>query len=101
MPGAGGYRDGGRPEEYFLAEDPVRLPGWGFWEDGPHGAAEGVTSREANLDAVYRLGSTANGVFGAKLMWNNLRWAVARFQEMPCPAPSQRSLPVVSSTTTT
>jgi LPS sulfotransferase NodH len=32
---------------------------------------------------VYRLGSTPNGVFGAKIHWNNLRWALAKFSEMP------------------
>jgi LPS sulfotransferase NodH len=73
----------GRPEEYFLAEDPAKLPDWRFWEEGLYGAVTGAVDRESYLDAVYGLGSTANGVFGAKLMWNNLPWAVAKFQEMP------------------
>lgn len=32
---------------------------------------------------MYRLGSTPNGVFAAKLMWNNLSWALAKFREIP------------------
>ena len=24
----------GRPREYFLAEDPAKLPDWRFWEEG-------------------------------------------------------------------
>jgi LPS sulfotransferase NodH len=31
---------------------------------------------------VYRVGSTPNGVFGAKLMWNNVPWVVDKFTEM-------------------
>jgi trehalose 2-sulfotransferase len=73
----------GRPEEYFLAEDPKKLPDWRFWEEGPFGLTSGAVDRESYLDAVYRMGSTSNGVFGAKLMWNNVPWALAKFQEMP------------------
>jgi trehalose 2-sulfotransferase len=46
-------------------------------------AGENVTDRESYLALVYRLGSTGNGVFGAKIHWNNLRWALAKFAEMP------------------
>jgi len=73
----------GRPEEYFLAEDPKKLPDWRFWEEGPFGLTSGTVDRESYLDAVYRMGSTSNGVFGAKLMWNNVPWSLAKFQEMP------------------
>ena len=73
----------GRPDEYFLAEDPKELPEWRFWEEGPFGVFSGAVDRESYLDAVYRMGSTSNGVFGAKLMWNNVRWALAKFQEIP------------------
>ena len=73
----------GCPQEYFLAEDPAKLPGWRFWEEGPFAGGEDVTDRESYLAVVYRLGSTANGVFGAKIHWNNLRWALAKFSEMP------------------
>jgi LPS sulfotransferase NodH len=73
----------GRPQEYFLAEDPAKLPDWGFWEEGPFAAGHDVSDSESYLALVYRLGSTANGVFGAKIHWNNLRWALAKFSEMP------------------
>ena len=42
-----------------------------------------MSDRESYLSLVYRLGSTPNGVFGAKIHWNNLRWALAKFAEMP------------------
>ena len=32
---------------------------------------------------MYRVGSTPNGVFAAKFMWNYVGWAVEKFQEMP------------------
>lgn len=72
----------GRPEEYFLAEDPVQLPEWRFWEDGFYGVQHGAKDREDYLRIVYGLGTTPNGVFAAKLMWNNVPWAVRKFQEM-------------------
>jgi LPS sulfotransferase NodH len=73
----------GRPQEYFLAEDPAKLPGWGFWEEGPYAAGQDVTGRESYLALVDRLGTTPNGVYGAKIHWHNLSWALARFSEMP------------------
>jgi trehalose 2-sulfotransferase len=73
----------GCPQEYFLAEDPAKLPDWRFWEQGPFAAGQDVTGRESYLAVVYRLGSTGNGVFGAKIHWNNLRWALEKFSEMP------------------
>jgi trehalose 2-sulfotransferase len=73
----------GRPQEYFLAEDPAKLPDWRFWEEGPYAAGHDVSDRESYLSLVYRLGTTPNGVFGAKIHWNTLRWALAKFSEMP------------------
>ncbi|HEX9040422.1 MAG TPA: Stf0 family sulfotransferase [Trebonia sp.] len=73
----------GRPQEYFLAEDPAKLPDWGFWEEGPYAAGHDVGGRESYLALVYRLGTTPNGVFGAKIHWNCLRWALAKFAELP------------------
>jgi LPS sulfotransferase NodH len=74
----------GHPEEYFLDGPPEAFPtGWRFWEEGlvahRHG---GVNDRREYLQLVYRVGTTDNGVFGAKLMWNNVAWAVRRFREM-------------------
>jgi trehalose 2-sulfotransferase len=73
----------GRPDEYFLAVDERDRPEWRGWEHGPFGRAHQARDREHYLDIVSELGSTPNGVFGAKLMWNNLPWATAKFQEMP------------------
>ena len=36
----------GRPQEYFLAEDPAKLPDWRFWEEGPFAAGHDVSDRE-------------------------------------------------------
>ena len=74
----------GCPREYFLAGDPAKLPDWRFWEEGPYAAGPDVSGRESYLCLAYRLGSTPNGVFGAKIHWNCLRWALAKFSEMPC-----------------
>lgn len=73
----------GLPDEYFLSVDPVAQPGWATWEDGPFGVLLGATDRAGYLDAVYRLGTTDNGVFGVKLMANNLPWAIDAFRELP------------------
>jgi LPS sulfotransferase NodH len=43
----------------------------------------GVTEREDFLQLVYRVGTTQNGVFGAKLMWNYFGWAMENFRELP------------------
>jgi len=43
----------------------------------------GVVEREQFLRLVYRLGSTPNGVFGAKIMWNYVGWAMDNFRELP------------------
>jgi LPS sulfotransferase NodH len=32
---------------------------------------------------VLEVGTTRNGLFGAKLQWNNLRWAIEKFRELP------------------
>lgn len=73
----------GRPGEYFLAEDPEVLPDWRFWEEGPYGVRFGARDRQHYLNLVFEHATTDNGIFGAKLMWNNLRWAVTKFEELP------------------
>jgi trehalose 2-sulfotransferase len=73
----------GKPEEYFLDGDPSSFPpGWDFWERSPLAIEHGITDRRAYLDLVYRLGTTPNGVFAAKLMWNNLPWVTARLNAL-------------------
>jgi LPS sulfotransferase NodH len=34
----------GCPREYFLAEDPAKLPDWRFWEEGPYAAGACVAA---------------------------------------------------------
>ena len=35
------------------------------------------------MELVHRLGTSDNGVFGIKLMWNNLPWVTRRLQALP------------------
>lgn len=74
----------GRPEEYFLTGPPEAFPpGWKFWEEGIFARPHGTMDREAYLELVFRLGTTPNGVFGAKLMWNNVSWVFEKLWELP------------------
>ncbi len=52
-------RVAGFPREYFLE-----------WEDAEWGWPRSSPSRSAFLDRVLREGTSSNGVFGVKLMWN-------------------------------
>ena len=71
----------GRPDEYFLTGPPEAFPpGETHWEDGPLARRHGVAEREQFLRLVYQVGSTPNGVFGAKIMWNYVGWAMENFQ---------------------
>ncbi|MEY2460445.1 MAG: trehalose 2-sulfotransferase, partial [Acidimicrobiaceae bacterium] len=73
----------GNPMEYFLTGGPDDFPlGWTFWEQGALAKERGVRTREEFLQLVYEVGSTDNGIFGAKLMWNNVRWVLVKFNEM-------------------
>lgn len=74
----------GRPEEYFLCGPPEVFPeGWRFWEQGIFAHGHGDLTREEYLALVRRLGTTANGVFGAKLMWNNVPCMLEHLREVP------------------
>jgi LPS sulfotransferase NodH len=42
-----------------------------------------VSGKESYLSLVCRLGTAPNGVSGATIHWNTLRWALAKFSEMP------------------
>jgi trehalose 2-sulfotransferase len=73
----------GHPQEYFLTW-PHPLPHEdGYWENGRLARQHGVTSRDEFLSLVYRLGSTPNGVFGAKMLWRYVPLVLAGFREMP------------------
>ena len=74
----------GRPEEYFLCGPPDAFPpGWRFWEHGIFAAGHDGLTRAQYLDLVYELGTTPNGVFGAKLMWNNVSCLLEHLAELP------------------
>lgn len=81
----------GRPEEYFEARAETGLPphpayflaglrrtGAGIRDDlrqtdaPPYSDLRTVRDWAAHLDRTFRAGTTDNGVFGAKLMWNQL-----------------------------
>lgn len=81
----------GRPEEYFEARSDTGVPphpgdylenlprtGAGIRDDmtppraPAHSSLLGLESYRDHLDRSLRLGTTANGVFGAKLMWRHL-----------------------------
>ena len=74
----------GRAEEYFLCGPPDAFPpGWTFWEDGLFAQGHDNLDREGYLELVFELGTTTNGVFGAKLMWNNVPWVLDKLWQLP------------------
>jgi LPS sulfotransferase NodH len=74
----------GHPEEYFLCGAPEAfLGGWTFWEAGPLAQRYGISDRESFFELVFQLGSTANGVFGAKVMWTYVGSMLDKFRETP------------------
>jgi trehalose 2-sulfotransferase len=66
----------GNPEEYFLNNSEG-------WEDGSWARQNGVTTRPDYLRLVLEKGTTPNGVFGAKVMWNYFHDMPRRLQELP------------------
>ena len=65
----------GFPEEYFLNGE--------RWEDGEWARQNGVTTRSDYLHLVFDKGTSQNGVFGAKIMWNYFPAMLERFKELP------------------
>jgi LPS sulfotransferase NodH len=66
----------GNPQEYFLNNSEG-------WEDGSWARQNGVTSRSDYLRLVLEKGTTPNGVFGTKIMWNYFQDMIKRLQELP------------------
>ncbi len=64
----------GFPEEYFLN-------GAG-WEDNPWARQQGVISRRDYLNLVFEQGTSPNGVFGTKVMWNYFHTILKSLQEL-------------------
>ena len=65
----------GFPEEYFLYG--------GGWEDHPWARQHGVTSRREYLNLVFEQGTSSNGVFGTKVMWNYFHTMLNSLRELP------------------
>jgi trehalose 2-sulfotransferase len=65
----------GFPEEYFL-------DGQG-WEDGEWARQNGVITRSDYLWLVFEKGTSPNGVFGAKIMWNYFPIMLQKLTELP------------------
>src|ERR1041384_2279142 len=66
----------GVPEEYFLNNEEG-------WEDGTWARQHGVKTRPDYLNLVFEKGTTSNGVFGAKVMWNYFHDMLKRLRELP------------------
>ncbi len=65
----------GFPEEYFL-------DGQG-WEDGEWAHQNGIITRSDFLSLVIDKGTSLNGVFGAKIMWNYFPIMLQKLTELP------------------
>jgi LPS sulfotransferase NodH len=65
----------GFPEEYFLNGE--------GWEDSGWARQHGVTSRTGYLNLVFERGTSSNGVFGTKVMWNYFHTMLKSLQELP------------------
>lgn len=92
----------GRPEEYFEARFETGLPphpgdylaglprtGVGIRDDSTpprapeYSSLEGLASYRAHLERSFRLGTSENGVFAAKLMWRHLPDLQALAAQLP------------------
>lgn len=65
----------GNPEEYFL-------DGQG-WEDGEWAQKNHVTTRSDYLRLVFDHGTSPNGVFGVKVMWNYFPIMIDKLTALP------------------
>ena len=65
----------GLPEEYFLYGE--------GWENHPWARQHGVTSRREYLNLVFEQGTSSNGVFGTKVMWNYFHTMLQSLRELP------------------
>ncbi len=65
----------GHPEEYFL-------DGQG-WEDGDWARHNNVSTRSDYLRLVFDKGTSPNGVFGVKVMWNYFHIMIEKLTELP------------------
>ncbi len=69
----------GSPEEYFLGPE-AYTPSW---ERSAWAHSHRVKTRQEYLDLVLQSGTTPNGVFGCKIMWNYFPEIQQKLSEMP------------------
>jgi trehalose 2-sulfotransferase len=62
-------------EEYFLNGE--------GWEDSSWAREHGVISRKDYLNLVFEQGTSSNGVFGTKVMWNYFPAMLKSLRELP------------------
>lgn len=62
----------GVPDEYLMS-----------WEDGAWAQDHGVATRHEFLRKVLEVGTTPNGVFGIKIMWNYFPEIIEKLRQMP------------------
>jgi LPS sulfotransferase NodH len=75
---AGYFRDPGAPDIGDILGDPEKL--------GPapeYSSLDGIDDYAEHIERSFRLGTTPNGVFGAKLMWGHLDDFMAFAQRLP------------------
>ena len=68
----------GVPEEYFLYHEDENS-----WENGRWAREHGVISQPDYIRLVLEKGTTSNGVFGTKLMWNYFPYVIRYLQRLP------------------
>ncbi len=68
----------GTPEEYFLYHEDDNS-----WENSWWAQEHGVESQSDYINLVLEKGTTPNGVFGTKLMWNYFPRVIRYLQQMP------------------
>jgi LPS sulfotransferase NodH len=67
----------GRPDEYFLCTEGY------YWEDSPLAREHGVSTNVDAVSLILEHGTTPNGVYGTKVMWNYFGRAIEHLQEIP------------------
>jgi LPS sulfotransferase NodH len=82
---AGYFRDPGSPDIGDILGDPEKL---GHAPD--YSSLDGIDDYAQHIERSFRLGTTPNGVFGAKLMWGHLD----DFARFAARLPAFRGLPV-------
>ncbi len=77
----------GRPESYFRAQDyDSRAAAWGILQP------DGSVAFQGYLDCVLNQGTSANGLFAVRIMWETLSELIDRLQELGLSGSDQKML---------